>query len=134
MILPTGGAAPAAAYPPGRWHVGSCRNPGSMGGQSRLTGLTAAVVLLAAAGAARASAPVAPPSTPALVVATFDTGTNPFHPCFRRPGLDHPAQRTPTYPQSSRPLRLTFGESYDDSLAASERALESIEPETLYHL
>ena len=77
---------------------------------------------------------VTPSRAPAVVVATFDTGTNPFHPCFRRPGLTHPRQRTPGYPAKSRPLRLSFRREYDASLKASAKALDAIAERTLYHV
>lgn len=99
----------------------------------------AALAVLAAllGGTAATASPSkgkAPISGPAVVVATFDTGTNPFHPCFRRPGLQHPKQRTPGYPATSKPLRLTLGDDYDDSLDASEEVLHGIRPATLYHV
>jgi hypothetical protein len=87
---------------------------------------------LAAPGAEAASRP--PAKAPAVVVATFDTGTNPFHPCWRRPGLDHPRSRTPSYPASSKPLRLSFRKDYAGSLSASRKALAAIQPDTLYHV
>ncbi|HVF04207.1 MAG TPA: S8/S53 family peptidase [Frankiaceae bacterium] len=92
----------------------------------------AALALLPLPAARAASKP--PPLPPAVVVATFDTGTNPFHPCFRRPGLTHPKQQTPRYPAASRPLPLALRGTYAASLAASRRALEAIKPETLYHV
>ena len=100
----------------------------------RLVRVAVAVAALTA-GAVAVTAEAAPKAkTPAVVVATFDTGTNPFHPCFRRPGLNHPRTRTPAYPASSKPLRLSFRADYETSLEASEAALESIRPHTLYHL
>lgn len=69
-----------------------------------------------------------------VVVATFDTGTNPFHPCFREPALADPADRIPTYPDSSVPLDLAFRETYQESVEASQEALGSITDDTLYHV
>lgn len=64
-------------------------------------------------------------------MAQFDTGTNPFHPCFRAPGAD------PTVIDgigAFETLRLTFGADYASSLAASQGELQRIEPGTLYHV
>jgi hypothetical protein len=99
----------------------------------RATALAACALLLAGGAAAAAPQPAAP-GPPAVVVATFDTGTNPFHPCFRRPGLDHPHRRTPAYPKASRPLRLPTRATFAQSLAASQPLLDDMEPETLYHV
>lgn len=76
-------------------------------------------------------APTAP--LPSVVVATFDTGTNPFHPCFRRDQA-HPALVNPDYPAASTPLPLVLGEDYAGSRLASEDALAGIEPGRLYHV
>jgi hypothetical protein len=101
-------------------------------------GVVLALALLAGAASAEAhdsSTRGTPHSqAPAVVVATFDTGINPFHPCLRRPGLTHPRQRTPGYPSTSTPLRLSFRSSYAASLAASKPALDGIKPWTLHHV
>lgn len=68
-----------------------------------------------------------------VVVATFDTGTNPFHPCFRRSGT-HGALTMPGFPASAKPLQLSFKSSYDESLANSASALEGIQDHTLYYV
>lgn len=73
------------------------------------------------------------PSRPAdpVVVATLDTGTNPFHPCFRRKGQG----RRPNvlgYPKGARPLPLALLSDYESSLSASKPALDSAKPRTLY--
>lgn len=70
---------------------------------------------------------------PRVVVATFDTGTNPFHPCWQRNGTDV-ASAIPEIAGQVKPLYLTFADTYEDSLDASEEALESIEDHTLYHI
>lgn len=69
-----------------------------------------------------------------VVVATFDTGTNPLHPCFRRDGSTKRSLRRaiPNYPRAARQLPLVFGESYQESLAASQPALDAIVEKTLY--
>jgi hypothetical protein len=95
-----------------------------------LAALTAVAVLASGAAAAQSATTAAP----AVVVATLDTGTNPFHPCFRRPGLEHPQQVAPSYPASSQPLPLTLADTYQKSLDASAATLQSIRPNTLYHV
>lgn len=74
-----------------------------------------------------------------VVVATFDTGTNPFHPCFRRDwtradgqSVESPREFIPTYPADATPLPLTFGDTYGDSLSESQDALEAITPRKLH--
>lgn len=94
-------------------------------------GASQAPYLLTLGGLPRDAAPV---TAAPVVVATFDTGTNPFHPCFRRPGLAHPADAIPTYPASSVPVNLTFAETYDASLEASQAALSAIQAWTLHHV
>lgn len=69
----------------------------------------------------------------AVVVATFDTGTNPFHPCFRRP-QSTPAEKVADYPNDAIPLRLDLGGDYRTSLENSKAALESIEPWKLHYV
>lgn len=96
---------------------------------------TGAALLASTAGLPGAEAkPAKVPPPAAVVVATFDTGTNPFHPCFRRPGLAHPRQRTADYPAASKPMALTLGRTYEESLARSKKALAAAQPETLYHV
>lgn len=75
---------------------------------------------------------VAPVDAAPVVVATFDTGTNPFHPCWVRPGYD-PRIRIPGYP-SSRPLQLTRGADFGSSVASSAQEIAAIEDWTLYHV
>ncbi|HEX2240859.1 MAG TPA: S8/S53 family peptidase [Actinomycetota bacterium] len=95
--------------------------------------LVASQALVAAAfpTASRAAA-VASKADP-VVVATFDTGTNPFHPCFRR-AQGSPRELVPTYPATARPLPLKFKKTYEESLEASQKALESIKDHTLYYV
>src|SRR5688572_16409561 len=92
--------------------------------------LVASATLLPAAGT---TGPLEQTADP-VVVATFDTGTNPFHPCFRRPGLTHPHDVAPQVPASSLPLELSFLSTYDASLAASGPVLDGIRDRTLYHI
>lgn len=69
-----------------------------------------------------------------VVVATFDTGTNPWHPCFSRPGQAHPRDVINTYPANSKAIPLSFRPTYQQSKAASASALAGIEPFTLHHV
>lgn len=78
-----------------------------------------------------------------VVVATLDTGLNPFHPCFRRDWDEYrgegdevvtPRDFIPNYPEESVELPLTMGDTYEGSLTASQPVLDAIERETLYHV
>lgn len=69
----------------------------------------------------------------AVVVATFDTGTNPFHPCFRR-DQTNPVDVVADYPSDAIPLGLTFAEDYRQSLEKSKPALDRIRPWTLHYV
>lgn len=73
------------------------------------------------------------PSRPAdpVVVATLDTGTNPFHPCFRR-GTERPRPKLLGYPKQAKPLPLSFLNDYESSLRASRPTLQAAKPRTLY--
>jgi len=75
-----------------------------------------------------------PPSAAPVVVATFDTGTNPFHPCFRRDWgtASKPRRFIKNYPKEAVSLPLTFGTDYQQSLTASQPVLDSIRQNTLY--
>lgn len=78
-----------------------------------------------------------PPTLPLadpVVVATFDTGTNPFHPCFRRPGLASPSQVVPNFPTTATPLNLTFSGTYASSKTASTSAINAIQDRKLYYI
>lgn len=76
----------------------------------------------------------ATPVVPSRVVgATFDTGTNPFHPCFRlEEGEANAWQTIPEIAGIAKPLRLTFEDDYDASREASEEAIQAIEDHQLY--
>ena len=109
--------------------------------RKRLVGAVLCVLAAGLALPAPATAVVAPVDLPAadpVVVATFDTGTNPFHPCFRRgyweQGVTSPAALVPGYPADARALDLTFAETYPESLEASADALDAIEPAHLYYV
>ena len=90
-------------------------------------------LLAALTSPAKAEGPPLLPEAAPVTVATFDTGTNPFHPCFRRDQAT-PADVLPGYPSDAAALNLTFSGSYEDSLAASTGALEAIEGDQLYYV
>lgn len=90
----------------------------------------AAALVCAAAVAAATPADAVPKRLvafrPHVVVATLDTGTNPFHPAWRRDQTGHPSTIIPGYPRSARSLDLTFAEDQAQSVAASKGALASL--------
>ena len=56
------------------------------------------------------------------VVAVVDTGINPYHVDFRRPGLRvHPARYVQGFPASAQPLRLTLGKGDVADLVNKDR-------------
>lgn len=67
-----------------------------------------------------------------VVGVTFDTGTNPFHPCFRRPNGPSAFDAIPEIRGIAQPLQLSFGADYPSSLAASQGAIDAMQPFTLY--
>ncbi len=69
----------------------------------------------------------APAVRPHVVVATLDTGTNPFHPVWRRGQQQHPSTFLPGYPRSAKAARLTLAGSFDESVERSEQALKSFQ-------
>lgn len=93
----------------------------------RRTTAVAVALVLAAAIPAAANAPrqQAPDYRPHVVVATLDTGTNPFHPTWRRDETRHPSAYLPGYPASAPAARLAFRETYAESVEASAAALEA---------
>lgn len=70
------------------------------------------------------------------MVATLDSGTNPFHPCFRRDWGSAKSPRTfiPNYPKNAVRLPLQMKSTYDKSLKANASALDSIKPNTLHYV
>jgi len=60
---------------------------------------------------------------PHVVVATLDTGTNPFHPTWRRPQHRHPSTFIPGYPSEADAVELTFARTFDASVEASQQEL-----------
>lgn len=83
---------------------------------------TALGVLGAVLGAPATEA--APPVKPHVVVATLDTGANPFHPTWRRAERRHPSAFVPGYPRGAKAVQLTLGKSFEDDVDRSEQALE----------
>lgn len=63
---------------------------------------------------------------PHVVVATLDTGTNPFHPTWRRHQFRHPSRFIPGFPESAPSLELEFKREFADSVTASKRALDEM--------
>ena len=92
--------------------------------------------LLVACGASEPGTPNKSASAKAddarVVVATYDTGTNPFHPCFRRPNGPSAFDAIPEIRGVAEPLQLSFEDSYAESLEASREALDAMLPFTLY--
>lgn len=100
------------------------------GGRTEVSGSTLSGEPMVAAGysgecVVSANEPVAACTErePHVVVATLDTGTNPFHPTWRRDQFRHPASFIPGYPISARPVELTFTSSFTGSVNASTIAL-----------
>lgn len=69
-----------------------------------------------------------------VVVATIDSGINPYHEAFRRPGRTaHPATYLTGFPESARPLDLTFSaDSYWDAVQADQEVWSRIQLATTY--
>lgn len=68
-----------------------------------------------------------------LVVATLDSGTNPFHPCWRENAPATPHQVLPYLPPAM-PLPLQSKDTYEASLKANEALLSSVQDHTLYYI
>ncbi|HVL88359.1 MAG TPA: fibronectin type III domain-containing protein [Candidatus Thermoplasmatota archaeon] len=83
---------------------------------------------------ASATPAVLGPSVPNVVVAQFDTGVNPFHPCFRRPGWDASRAGISGFPANAVALPLDFRATYAESLSANAALLATIQWGTLYHI
>lgn len=82
-----------------------------------------------------ASEPPPPPgSRRTVVVAQFDTGTNPFHPCMRRPGQGLASPPVDGLPAATQELRLAFQDDYRRSLDGSATALAGIRGGALYRI
>ncbi|MBI2078905.1 MAG: S8/S53 family peptidase [Euryarchaeota archaeon] len=60
-----------------------------------------------------------PAYEPHVVVATLDTGTNPFHPAFRRNETRHPSLFIPGYPADAGAVQLRLGKEYRADTKAS---------------
>lgn len=63
---------------------------------------------------------------PHVVVATVDTGFNPFHPTWRRDQQRHPSRLIPGYPRDARPLRLRFDQDFARNVGASAKELTKL--------
>lgn len=71
-------------------------------------------------------------AAPRVVAATYDTGTNPFHPCFRRLGGPSAFDAIPEIRGIAQPLQLTFTDRYGSSRKQSEAAIKNMRPFRLY--
>lgn len=79
------------------------------------------------------------PAAPAVVVATFDSGLNPFHPCWRENASEDTRSVLPQLPADAQPLPLVFDSTYNGSLAngslaANKASLDSMRPDTVYFM
>ena len=88
--------------------------------------VVAGCVALGAVGGPPAAAQVPPAVEPHVVVATLDTGTNPFHPAWRREQHAHPSTFIPGYPADADALNLTFTEDFAESVEASSDELDKL--------
>jgi hypothetical protein len=91
----------------------------------------AVAALLAAAAVQPATGRAAEPSPrragrPHVVVATLDTGTNPFHPSWRRGRTPHPSRVIPGYPSDATPLKLAFDGTFADNVQRSAAVLADV--------
>lgn len=64
-----------------------------------------------------------------VVVATLDTGTNPFHPTWRRDRAIHPSNYIQGFPADAPELNLTFEDSFSASVDASEDEIRRMQDE-----
>ena len=100
----------------------------------RAVGLTLmACVAVGALAGPPAAADVAATPEPHVVVATLDTGTNPFHPGWRRDQHAHPSTFIPGYPEDAGALNLTFGEDFRESVDASADELAKLADKAFPH-
>jgi hypothetical protein len=60
---------------------------------------------------------------PHVVVATLDTGVNPLHPTWIRDQGAHPSAFIPGYPADAEAVTLTWTDTFEDSINASEAEL-----------
>ncbi|MFN2389317.1 MAG: S8 family serine peptidase [Actinomycetota bacterium] len=99
-----------------------------------IVGVLVAASLAANQPAAEAKKPSrrGPSFRPHVVVATLDTGTNPFHPTWRRDERRHPSKYIPGYPTSARRLALRLGDGYAADVKASRTAFENLSKEKAF--
>jgi hypothetical protein len=79
-----------------------------------------------------AAGPRAPRFEPHVVVATLDTGTNPFHPAWRRPSSVHPSRLIPGYPRDARAVGLAFDGSFEQNVVRSDHLLAATDERGTY--
>ena len=89
---------------------------------------TALLAAMLAAAAVSVPAGAAPRYAPHVVVATIDTGTNPFHPTWRRASAAHPSTYIPGYPASAKAAKLRFLPELADSVERSRAELAKFGP------
>jgi hypothetical protein len=71
--------------------------------------------------------PELPIYEPHVVVATLDTGANPFHPAWTRDQYRHPSLFIPGYPQAAEAIHLTINaSSFSESVEASKAELSKL--------
>lgn len=99
---------------------------------TRRAALPAILLAVAAGAVVPPAATAAPAFKPHVVVATLDTGANPFHPTWRRAEKRHPSAYIPGYPRSAKAAKLRLGSSYEDDVEASEGALETFGEDLAY--
>jgi hypothetical protein len=87
------------------------------------------IALLLTVALAPATAAKRKPKTafqPHVVVATLDTGFNPFHPTWTRPGKKHPSKLIPGYPSDAPAIRLTKEATFSGSVLSSQDELAKL--------
>lgn len=86
-----------------------------------------ATLSLLAVGATVLVAPprvFAAPAKAHVVVATLDTGANPFHPTWRRNEKRHPSAFIPGYPRGAKAATLKLGNDFESDVDASDAGLD----------
>lgn len=71
--------------------------------------------------------PEVPQRQPFVVVATLDTGVNPLHPTWIRDQSHHPSLLIPGFPADAEAVRLTWTDTFYDSINASLDELAKFE-------
>lgn len=70
---------------------------------------------------------------PRVVVAVIDTGINPYHEIFSRPGMTmHPSEYIDGFPEDVKMLNLTFNGTYEECRKSDNQIWNSIKVGALY--